>query len=251
MRHRLLGIVIGSRATAVAIIFHYYCYRSAFPTMPPPPGLAFFLLLPPTDIVTTCGVLRRRIEITRVNLTFDLISENRSLPSLRYVETSAIKKFRELIRGSFITQGGMARAILHVGSIHLGRFLSEFRWTAGPSRGPGSNLIAKNSLCASEKLPSFRSLYTRPSLPCGGLTRVNKPPASYLAGVDAARLCVGTQTKGGKPVSSGAPERREQPFYSIPGGKRVARFVYDGNVVLVDAATFCNRVATRCGRCWR
>jgi len=44
--------------------------------MPPPPGLAFFLLLPPTDIVTTCGVLHRRIEITRVNLTFDLISEN-------------------------------------------------------------------------------------------------------------------------------------------------------------------------------
>lgn len=75
MRHRLLGIVIGSRATAVAIIFHYYCYRSAFPTMPPPLGLAFFLLLPPTDIVTTCGVLHRRIEITRVNLTFDLISE--------------------------------------------------------------------------------------------------------------------------------------------------------------------------------
>jgi len=42
--------------------------------MPPPPGLAFFLLLP-TDIVTTCGALHRRIEITRVNLTFDLISE--------------------------------------------------------------------------------------------------------------------------------------------------------------------------------
>ncbi|KYN10256.1 hypothetical protein ALC57_17630 [Trachymyrmex cornetzi] len=171
MRHRLLGIVIGSRATAVAIIFHYYCYRSAFPTMPPPPGLAFFLLLPPTDIVTTCGVLRRRIEITRVNLTFDLISENRSLPILRYVETSAIKKFCELVRGSFITQDGMARAILRVGSIHLGRFLSEFRWTAGPSRRSGSNLIAKNSLCVAEKLPSFRSLYTRPSLPCGGLTR--------------------------------------------------------------------------------
>lgn len=38
-----------------------------------------------------------------------------------------------------------------------------------------------------------------------------------------ASLCVGTQTKGGKPVSSGAPERREQPFYSIPGGKRAAR----------------------------
>lgn len=49
--------------------------------------------------------------------------------------------------GSFITHGtGMARAILHVGSIHLGRFLSEFRWTAGPSPEPGSNLIAKNSL---------------------------------------------------------------------------------------------------------
>ncbi|KYQ59732.1 hypothetical protein ALC60_01116 [Trachymyrmex zeteki] len=128
MRHRLLGIVIGSRATAVAIIFHYYCYRS----------------------------------------------EKRSLPGLRYVETSAIKKFCELVRGSFITQDGMARAILHVGSIHLSRFLSEFRWTAGPSRGSGSNLIAKNSLCVAEKLPSFRSLYTRPSLPCGGLTRVNK-----------------------------------------------------------------------------
>ena len=28
-----------------------------------------------------------------------------------------------------------------------------------------------------------------------------------------------TQTKGGKPVSSGAPRRREQPFYSNPGGK--------------------------------
>ncbi|KYM87495.1 hypothetical protein ALC53_03394 [Atta colombica] len=173
MRHRLLGIVIGSRATAVAIIFHYYCYRSAFLTMPP--GLAFFLLLPPTDIVTTCGVLHRRIEITRVNLTFDLISENRSLPILRYVETSAIKKFCELVRGSFITQDGMARAILHVGSIHLGRFLSEFRWTAGPSRGSGSNLIAKNSLCVAEKLPSFRSLYTHPSLPCGGLTREREP----------------------------------------------------------------------------
>lgn len=75
MRHRLLGIVIGSRATAVAIIFHYYCYRSVFPAMPSPPGLAFFLLLLPTDIVTTCGVLHRRIEITRVNLTFDLILE--------------------------------------------------------------------------------------------------------------------------------------------------------------------------------
>lgn len=35
MRHRLLGIVIGSRATAVAIIFHYYCYRSAYPALPP------------------------------------------------------------------------------------------------------------------------------------------------------------------------------------------------------------------------
>lgn len=35
-----------------------------------------------------------------------------------------------------------------------------------------------------------------------------------------ASVCVETQTKGGKPVSSGAPQRREQPFYSNPGGKR-------------------------------
>jgi len=77
----------------------------------------------------------------------------------------------------------MARAILHVGSIHLGRFLSEFRWTAGPSAGSGeavaegrggevggrSNLIAKNSGPRAAKLPSFRSFVRRPSLPppCG------------------------------------------------------------------------------------
>lgn len=75
MRHRLLGIVIGSRATAVAIIFHYYCYRSAYSALSPAPALPFRLPSTPTDTVTTCGVLRRGIEITRVNLTFDLISE--------------------------------------------------------------------------------------------------------------------------------------------------------------------------------
>lgn len=37
-----------------------------------------------------------------------------------------------------------------------------------------------------------------------------------------APVCVETQTKGGKPVSSGAPQRREQPFYSNPGGKTFA-----------------------------
>lgn len=41
-------------------------------------------------------------------------------------------------------------------------------------------------------------------------------------GTRVAVSVLGTQTKGGKPVSSGAPERREQPFYSIPGGKRLA-----------------------------
>lgn len=46
MRHRLLGIVIGSRATAVAIISHYYCYRSPCPTPPLPPSLLFPPLRP-------------------------------------------------------------------------------------------------------------------------------------------------------------------------------------------------------------
>ena len=44
MRHRLLGIVIGSRATAVAIISHYYCYRSPCPTLPLPFHLSSLFL---------------------------------------------------------------------------------------------------------------------------------------------------------------------------------------------------------------
>lgn len=81
MRHRLPGIVIGSRATAVAIIFHYYCYRSAFPASPHLSSrihsLSPFLssLRPPRTVEIYCDDLRctsprRRIEITRVNSTF-------------------------------------------------------------------------------------------------------------------------------------------------------------------------------------
>lgn len=44
--------------------------------------------------------------------------------------------------------------------------------------------------------------------------------SAHTRGSDRASVCVETQTKGGKPVSSGAPQRREQPFYSNPGGKR-------------------------------
>lgn len=73
-------------------------------------------------------------------------------------------------------------------------------------------------------------------------------------------LCVGTQTKGGKPVSSGAPERREQPFYSIPGGKRVARSSRRRRRTTSTTSTAttasCSRVASRrdtatSGRRWR
>lgn len=48
------------------------------------------------------------------------------------------------------------------------------------------------------------------------------PPHTHMQRHACGGLCVGDPTKGGKPVSSGAPERREQPFYSIPGGKRLA-----------------------------
>lgn len=75
MRHRLLDIVIGSRAAAVAIIFHYYCYRfrstslHLSPFLPPP--------RPPRSIddVTDVVAPGQRIETTRVNLTFHLIPE--------------------------------------------------------------------------------------------------------------------------------------------------------------------------------
>jgi len=70
MRHRLLGIVIGSRATAVAIIFHYYCHRSARSPSASPHPLSLATTPPaavPTDIVTTCGVLGRRIETDKFN----------------------------------------------------------------------------------------------------------------------------------------------------------------------------------------
>lgn len=74
MRHRLLGIVIGSRATAVAIISHYYCYRSPCPTPPLPHPLPPFPS-PTTDIATIRGTLGRPMGITlRVNLTLDLVS---------------------------------------------------------------------------------------------------------------------------------------------------------------------------------
>lgn len=76
MRHRLLGIVIGSRATAVAIISHYYCYRSPCPTPPlPSPSLfpSFSLL---DDRYCDDSRYDRPMEITpRVNLTLDLVSE--------------------------------------------------------------------------------------------------------------------------------------------------------------------------------
>ena len=76
MRHRLLGIVIGSRATAVAIISHYYCYRSPCPTLPLPFHLSsLFSRCPSADIATIRGVLERPMEITWVNLTLDLVSE--------------------------------------------------------------------------------------------------------------------------------------------------------------------------------
>lgn len=61
-------------------------------------------------------------------------------------------------------------------------------------------------------------------------------------------LCVGTQTKGGKPVSSGAPERREQPFYSIPGGKRVAR---SSRRQRRTTSTPSTTTATSCTASWR
>lgn len=67
----------------------------------------------------------------------------------------------------------------------------------------------------------------RASTQHGVCMRVYAPPLvrsvyvhSHVRQHACGSLCVGTQTKGGKPVSSGAPERREQPFYSIPGGKR-------------------------------
>lgn len=76
MRHRLLGIVIGSRATAVAIISHYYCYRSPCPTLPLPFHLSSLSSrCPSADIATIRGVLDRPMEITSVNLTLDLVSE--------------------------------------------------------------------------------------------------------------------------------------------------------------------------------
>lgn len=84
MRHRLLGIVIGSRATAVAIISHYYCYRSPCPT---PPLLSSPSLFPcsTTDIATIRGTLGRPMEITRrVNLTLDLVSECASVDFFRF-----------------------------------------------------------------------------------------------------------------------------------------------------------------------
>lgn len=52
------------------------------------------------------------------------------------------------------------------------------------------------------------------------------PPAyvgSHTRVAARASVRVKTQTKGGKPVSSGAPQRREQPFYSNPSGKRRGR----------------------------
>lgn len=88
MRHRLLGIVIGSRATAVAIISHYYCYRSPCPTPPllsSPPLPRSFPARRPILRRFAVRSADRPMEITRrVNLTLDLVSECASVDFFRF-----------------------------------------------------------------------------------------------------------------------------------------------------------------------
>jgi len=109
--------------------------------------------------------------------------------------------------------------------------LTRVRSPALASSVPHAYVAGKQPHIQKERVRTRRRLpIWRASTRHGVCMRVYAPP--LVRGVyvhphtwrhACGSLCVGIQTKGGKPVSSGAPERREQPFYSIPGGKRVAR----------------------------